>query len=277
MLDFLSPMLASPMNKKFRERFEPGEWYAEEKYDGHRLIVAVGACKSNLFGERSVMAWSRNGLVRSLPTHVIMALQKMPDGLYDGELIVPGDDSSGVTEITNSGSLVYTIFDVLNLSGKSMIDYAYVIRRRRIGELELEHHMGGSLHFADANVVYTEEDIQGLAKVVWARGGEGLILKSKFGIYEVGKRSKDWIKVKKVLSATLKVVGYRHGQFGPHSRLLLEDEDGNQTLVKWKNFDELDKINSNPTSFIGRKLVIEYQNRTADGSYRHPRWDHWEE
>ena len=115
-----------------------------------------------------------------------------------------------------------------------------------------------------------------LAEKVWSAQGEGLILKEVSAPYIVGKRSKTWLKIKELRSAVLQITGYNEGTMGKHSIIVLEDEEGNETTVKWKNFKELAKIEADPQAYIGRKVRIDFQCRTPDGSYRHPRWDRWE-
>jgi len=73
------------------------------------------------------------------------------------------------------------------------------------------------------------------------------------------------------------LIGYQAGKLGPQATTLLRDEDGNVTTVKWKNMELLSRMNADPQSFIGRKVRIEYQERTPDGNYRHPRWDRFED
>jgi hypothetical protein len=81
--------------------------------------------------------------------------------------------------------------------------------------------------------------------------------------------------VKALDTAVMTVTGFEKGENGPHSTVTLVGTDG-ETTVKTLNADALRKFAANPKSFIGRKLRIEFQERTPDGGYRHPRWDRWE-
>jgi ATP-dependent DNA ligase len=128
------------------------------------------------------------------------------------------------------------------------------------------------------------EDVVTFAKIVWARGGEGAILKRRRAAYQAGKRSADFVKVKKTQSATLEVVGFVAGKNGDFSTVELKDADGNTTTVKTKNNAELarfarewagaDPLGRHPA--LGRSLRIDYSDRTRDGGYENPRWDRWE-
>jgi ATP-dependent DNA ligase len=105
-------------------------------------------------------------------------------------------------------------------------------------------------------------------------------------VYRPGKRDKSWIKIKKLRSAVLTVTGFQpsKGQIinrGPFATVVLKDEQGNVTTVKTRNDAEIAKLEAQAVAgaahpAIGRKLRIEFQERTVDGSYRHPRWDRWE-
>lgn len=261
-MKFISPMLASPLPKSF----DPRGWYAEEKFDGHRLIVCVN--------DTQVKAWSRNGLERLLPRHVLADLQTLPNGTYDGELVTPGGRSYGVTDKTKAGTLIFVAFDILEVSGTPATHLTYAERRMLlVTALSGEHD---AIVLADRFPLETMDDVKRIVSEVWKRDGEGLILKNPRGTYQPGKRSKDFIKIKSLKSAVLTVIGFQSGKMGPHATVVLEDEDGFMTTVKTLNTQELIKLNRDPKAAMGRKLRIEYQERTPDGSYRHPRWDRWE-
>jgi ATP-dependent DNA ligase len=277
---FISPMLAKPLPAGFDPA--PGEWVVEEKLDGHRIVVQVTDEKADLFGGRLITAWSRYGIERFLPSHIVEVLQKFPVGVYDGELLVPGKRSYGTVVIENSHLLVYKVFDALNLLGKDLtslgIGATQDERRAFLTELFKTVGKENCVELSWTKEVSSMEMVVDLAQEVWAQDGEGLILKKRSALYEPAKRPRGvWLKIKKLQSSALTVVAFRQGKLGPNSIVLLRDEDGNETTVKWKNFDELAAIDADPGRFIGRKLRIEFQERTTDGSYRHPRWDRWED
>lgn len=280
MIDFISPMLASPYTKL---EFVSGAWVAEEKFDGHRIVVAVGAASRDLFGGRSVMAWSREAKVRLLPTHIRVALEALPDGVYDGELIVPGQRSYGVTELVHTEKLVYVMFDVMFVAGSDITHWPYHFRRQAL-ELavgaqveQVNSSFKKPLHLSQVTPIYDKTQIMEMANGTWTKGGEGLILKKINSSYHRGKRTKDWIKVKALESHVLTLIGYRPGKLGPHSTLVLHDKEQNETTVKWKNLAMLKLLDADPKSFLGRKVRIECQERLPDGGYRHPRFDRWED
>jgi ATP-dependent DNA ligase len=280
---FITPMLAAPMPKSFDIR--PGIYAVEEKFDGHRLIARIGGTR--------VQAWSRNGLERVLPPHLIEALSQFPDGVYDGELNVPGKRSYGVTEIVNGPDLVFTIFDLIEVLGVSIAAQTYDRRREYLREIfSRERLQSRAVKLSLSTELADEDHMHLLLKAVWARDGEGLIIKRRASRYTAGKRPKeDWIKVKALRSAVLTIVGFipSKGKIqdrGPFATVVLKDDEGHETTVKTKNDAELARFEREqptedfmvaPHPALGRKLRIEYHERTPDGSYRSPRWDRWED
>jgi ATP-dependent DNA ligase len=265
-----------------RANLRPEEWVVEEKFDGHRLEMLVGGSDitADLFSEgKPVRSWSRDGKPRILPRHITEAASRLPEGRYDGELLVPGKRSYGVTELTNASDLVYVVFDVLELRGQDLTtpDVKQQHRRALLELLFQKFHSPSPVRLAEQHPFESIEMTVQRAGTVWDRDGEGLIIKKRAGQYRPGKRSKEWLKVKALRHAVLTITGYVSGLSGPYSRVALIDDDGNRTTVKTRNAVERERLARNPTAFIGRKLHVEYQERTPDGSYLHIMWDRFEE
>lgn len=277
---FIAPMLACPMPTDLQ--ISSGRYVAEEKYDGHRLIVRIGGGMQNdlFMTGNAVRAWSRDGLSRMLPRHITEDLCRFPVCVLDGELIVPGKRSYGVTELANVNELIYVVFDVVELLRENTRDVAQK-HRRMLLENAFNHptlHDLTAVRLAWSKPVDSLEDIGAICSEVWKRDGEGLILKDRESLYYPGKRPKNvWIKIKQLQSAVLTITGYEYGLLGPYAKVKLEDEDGIKLTVKIRNNAIRAQCTVSPDSFIGKQLRIEYQERTPDGSYRHPRWDRLEE
>lgn len=258
---FLQPMLAFAEGKS-PDSYSATDWTLEEKFDGHRIVMAVSASK--------VVAWSRTEKSRTLPTHILAQASKLPDGTYDGELIVPGKHSYDVTAGMNSGTETLVLFDLLAALGQSTTSEPQSLRRAM---LEVAF---GALDVRQKAIVLTTQQApsQKAVDAIWKRGGEGAIIKRLSARYQPGFRSADWIKVKKVAAATLVIVGFEPGKVGPYSAVQIRDAEGIETTVKTLDNATMRAIEKNPGSFIGRSLVISYQERTPSGKYRHPMWDH---
>jgi ATP-dependent DNA ligase len=280
-MSFIEPMLASPMPADLKIR--PDQYVANEKYDGHRLVVRVGGSgvQNDLFMTGSpVRAWSRDGLSRLLPRHIVDSLAQFPVCVLDGELLVPGKRSYGVTELANASELKFVAFDIIEMLNQTTCDLAYHHRRTFLETMFADRNLKDlpGISLAWSRPVQSLEEIRNCCSEVWERDGEGLILKDRHSLYYPGKRPKNvWIKIKQLRSAVLTITGYEYGLLGPYAKVKLVDEEGHQIAVKVRNTELRNRITANPDSFLNRQLRIEYQERTPDGSYRHPRWDRLED
>ncbi len=258
---FVSPMLASAMPVGRNADSFDHLYIMEEKFDGHRLVVRVENGKAR--------AWSRLGNVRTLPIHIAAVMVRMPAGVYDGELIVPSNQhSSAVTELSNAGQEALVLFDMIEVDGHSI---AHESNKRRVEFLTV------AFGVIEGRVVYQAQQFKPTLKAVqaiWNRGGEGAIIKKISASYRVGYRSPDWIKVKAIANETLTVIGFEAGKNGPHSAILLRDKAGIETTVKTLDNATLREIAKNPAAWIGRRLVISFQEKLPSGKYRHPMYDH---
>lgn len=291
---FTEPMYACPLpnkakNPKAKEFIlEPNTYVAEEKYDGIRIVTEINSIPDKLFVPKGITAWSRYGNLRPHPEHIQAELAKFPDCLLDGELCAPGKRSYGTMDLDNTAELVYMVFDILQLDGNNYTGLDYEFRRETLEDLFKE--VSPSQDFVALTPIVsvnTWEDVYFFRDKVWEKDGEGLILKRLDGNYISGKRPKNnWIKIKKLQSAVLTVIGFQPSrglilERGPYAMVTLKDEDGIITQVKTKNdalcreAEELGK-GGGKHPWIGRKLRIEFQERTPDNSYRHGRWDRWE-
>lgn len=298
---FIQPMLAKPATIG---KLPKGSWVAEQKYDGHRLIVRVD---HSVMNEVQVKAWSRLGNVRELPVAIVKELTELPHGCYDGELIVDGGTSSSVTDLLNQRKLRLVLFDVLEMHDDSVMQMAWIERRRILVDAIGHIKEKTKVTISSPAPVKNWDEVQVCVDAIWDAGGEGLILKNVEADYKPNKRSPNFLKVKEVLSATLQIIGFCPSESeidnrGPFGTTVLKDRMNNYTVVKTLDSAEIAKlekamppdsstmswsevrlpsgrkvkyIDNHP--FVGRELAIEYQQRTDDGSYRHPRWDHYEE
>jgi bifunctional non-homologous end joining protein LigD len=286
----IKPMLAVPMTKG--NIVDWNDWAIEEKFDGHRLIVCVEKPQT-LRDPGLVQAWTRprkhagdvsgkSMATKSLPPHLVADLSRLPAGIYDGELL-GGETSTDVTRLDLQATLRFVVFDVLMTRVGSCMMLSYDQRRAILEAYEF----GGSVSLAENCAVSCEEDVVAFVDLVWKRGGEGAILKRRGAHYQPGKRSPDFVKVKKLQTVVCTVVGFEatRGKVlnrGAFATVILRDDRGNETSVKTKDDAELEAFNRQareapPHPALGRRLRIEFQDFTPKTGYRHPRWDRWED
>jgi hypothetical protein len=261
----LEPMLASAMTRGQRvEDFAVPGWVMEEKFDGHRQVVTVR--------RGMVESRSRAGNNRALPAHILSVMEEMPDGVYDGELLVPGGKASDVTRLELRDKLVLVLFDALEMDGEDLLGRTYLDRRSLLAGAFIAATVAGvgAVRVAEAFAVSRAQ-----VETIWARGGEGVVIKRADSTYQPGARSADWVKVKKAGAAVVTIRGFVTGDTGiAYGKCEVMDDAGRAFSVKTLNNATIREVAADPGSFVGRRLVIKFNERLASGAFRHPMFDH---
>jgi bifunctional non-homologous end joining protein LigD len=117
-----------------------------------------------------------------------------------------------VRRLAASDPVVYMIFDLLWLDGRSLMDRTYEERRAALQELGV----GGPSWQAPAHHV---GDGKRLLEASRAQGLEGIIAKRLDCPYVPGRRSQGWVKVKNVRRADAVIGGWLPGEGGRSGRL----------------------------------------------------------
>ena len=213
----LDPMMATLVT----DPFDDEEWFFEPKWDGVRA-AAVCADVTRLV--------SRNGRDITVAYPELHDIHRHIDTLpavLDGEIVVfessvPSFEKlqsrihvRGRTEIQRLMKAIpvaYIVFDVLYLDGHDVTMRPYVERRRL-----LEEHLSTtpSLQLSPA-VRGTGIALFDAAK---AQGLEGIVAKRLDSVYETGRRSKAWLKVKTTFDADVVVAGWSEGGGGTNGQL----------------------------------------------------------
>jgi bifunctional non-homologous end joining protein LigD len=108
--------------------------------------------------------------------------------------------------------IVYVLFDLLYLDGRSTMGLPYRERRVLLEQLELS----GPAWTTPALQV---GDGEGLLAASAARGLEGVIAKRLDSRYEPGRRAGGWVKIKNTSSQELVIGGWTAGQGQRHARI----------------------------------------------------------
>ena len=250
-----------PEDRKIGD-YDASTWAAEEKYDGERCLVAVRV------GE--VYAWSRaangrqEGLKRTLAPHIKAVVEILPDGDYDGEIVVGRDKkSSDVRATVNADAVFFVIFDVLAFRGKDMTTESYDARRMVLDALATKLGTSGSVVVSRA-FAPSEAEVQ----AIWAAGGEGVVLKKRDSIYEP-YRSISWLKIKAHDELVATITGFEKGENGPKSTVVFRMANGVESKVKVKNSDWHRRIAAGEIG-VGTQIEVAYQSLLASGKPRHP-------
>lgn len=256
-----------------------------EKLDGIRRIL--------IKEDGVVRCYSRSGHEDTGLIEIMAEAKYLPDNtVYDGELLAKGTfkDSIALRQATNSianskgnkTGLIFNIFDMIPLdefkAGKSK--WNALNRKIRLAatfreeeglailtedwwkavccygvELEFEHIKPVPVLGLIKNI----SEVEPIVASIWARGGEGVMLNSTTGLYEI-KRSKELLKIKHTEEHTLIVVDMIEGtgKFEDMLGALIVEYKGNKLGVG-SGFTDAQRqhIWNNCNDYIGRSVEIE--------------------
>jgi bifunctional non-homologous end joining protein LigD len=192
-------MLASASDRLPRGR----GWQLEPKWDGYRALAYVEGGEAELESRSGKSDFSQRFavLARALPAAV-----RGRSCVLDGEICAL--DPQGRARFSllqrGRGSLVYEVFDLLELDGVPLLDRPLSERRERLRAL-----LDPSCPLVRLTPVLA--DGEGLLREAGFRGLEGVMAKRLDSRYEQ-RRSSSWLKVKVRPRQELIVVGYTRGR-----------------------------------------------------------------
>ncbi|HTY82089.1 MAG TPA: DNA ligase D [Dehalococcoidales bacterium] len=296
----LSPMLATLSEGG---PFSGPDWYFEPKLDGYRIISFLRGGKVKLFTR------NRNDVTAEYSV-IVPDLERQPASelVLDGEIIALDEKGKQCFQCLQNYlrafnlatrekppyPLVYYVFDILYLDG---YDLRGAELRHRKEILNNVFRPADQVRLID----YFENDGETLFKAAVKNGLEGVMAKRVDSVYETGRRSKDWLKIKAMKSDEFIIGGYsvdeKKGRKETFSSLILGQYDSKGKLIYSGNvgsgFDEhlladlkkrLDalcvqkspfleppRLNAS-TTWVKPELVAEvkYAERTQDGRLRIP-------
>jgi bifunctional non-homologous end joining protein LigD len=192
------------------------DWSFEVKWDGVRAIAYVRPGRLRLesrnLREITDSYPEVRGLLRDLG---------MREAVLDGEIVAFDDAgrpsferlqhrmnvtaAAAVKRLASSTPVVYAIFDLLYLDGRSLIELPYEERRARLEELDLG---GPAWRVPAAHAGHGGRLLEATSE----QGLEGLIAKRLGSRYEPGRRSGTWLKVKHTHRQELVIGGWLPGE-----------------------------------------------------------------
>jgi bifunctional non-homologous end joining protein LigD len=295
----ISPMLATIARKLPDDQSKYG---FEVKWDGVRALTYIED------GHLYMESRNRRDITPRYPE--LLGLIEALDGrsaLLDGEVVAfdaEGKPSfqrlqermhlTGESEVRHrmgTTPVAYLLFDLLWLDDTSLIEHSYRDRRQALAKLGL-----ASVHWQVSPI--TEGDGDTLLDVTKARGLEGVVAKKLDSVYEPGRRSRCWLKIKNIRRQEMVVGGWVNGEGAREGRigaLLIGYYDDSGLRFAGKvgtgfSNQELDRLGKllrtklrdtspfvdpvpwkNPT-FVEPDLVaeVEFTEWTNAGTVRHP-------
>ncbi len=170
--------------------FSNDDWIFEIKWDGYRAVAEIEEGEVNLH--------SRNNISFNQKYFPIVETLKAFDTniILDGEVVIVDDFGKSSFQLlqnyqkSGKGKLAYYVFDILHLNGYDLTNLP-LIKRKEILKQILPDDLK-NIRFSDHIV----GDGENFYKVAVERGLEGILAKRINSKYQLGKRSKDWLKIK---------------------------------------------------------------------------------
>ncbi len=185
-------------------------WIYEPKLDGTRAILYWGE-KPKFVNRRD------HEITARYPEFDFSSSIKAKSCVLDGEIVVfdtQGNPSfrllqkrehvaEGMYKLrSKQHPATYVVFDIIELEGKNLTKLPLVERKKLLESVIKE---GPTLR----RIIFTQ-DGQALWDLVIARGTEGVMGKKLDSVYEPGKRSVYWMKIKTTVTMDCVIVGYTH-------------------------------------------------------------------
>ncbi|HEX3420681.1 MAG TPA: non-homologous end-joining DNA ligase [Candidatus Udaeobacter sp.] len=195
-----------PMKAKLAEKPPAtSDWMYELKFDGIRLIAIKD-------GEKvSLLSRNQNDLSARFP-EIVDAIKNLPAGecVLDGEVVALDEEGRSSFQLLQAremegrkSPIYFYVFDLLQLDGKSLVSLPLEARKNLLEKL-----CGAA---DDPRIRYSGAigaNASQLLKEVQRLGLEGIIGKLRNSVYEPGRRSGAWIKLKCVDEQEFVIGGY---------------------------------------------------------------------
>ena len=181
----IRPMLATLIKKPF----DHPDWIFEVKWDGYRALAEIKDGKVTLY--------SRNGIgFEKRFSPIVEALRKLRfEAVLDGEIVVVNDqgypDFQKLQDYQKSpgGHLIYYVFDLLYLDGHELINLPLLARKGMLKKiLPASSQLKFNDHIKQDGILFFNTAIE--------KGLEGIVAKYSQSAYHMGKRSREWLKIK---------------------------------------------------------------------------------
>ncbi|MGC2353069.1 MAG: non-homologous end-joining DNA ligase, partial [Candidatus Udaeobacter sp.] len=197
---FIEPMKA----KLFGKPPATGDWIYELKFDGIRLIAVKRDKKVSLFSR------NQNDLSARF-SEIVEAIKNLParECVVDGEVVALDQEGRSSFQLLQAremegrkSPIYFYAFDLLQLDGKSLVRLPLEARKSVLGKLCADP--GDPIRYSGA----IGSNANRLLEEVKRRGLEGIIGKQRNSVYEPGRRSGAWIKLKCVNEQEFVIGGY---------------------------------------------------------------------
>jgi ATP-dependent DNA ligase len=267
------PMLAHKFGDKAASVIYP--CYVQPKFDGTRTVALCGLKKGK------PCLFSRQRKPYPHLEHIQEVVRQLPKGIIlDGELYRHDMDFQTIVGTVKKKTLTKADeakHALVQLHCYDIIDEekTFQERWRELKALfeEYEEVIGDVLVLCPTERVRKESDLKAKHDEYVADGYEGLMIRNMAGMYNVGNRSADLLKMKEFQDDEFEITGFYEG------------EGGEKGLVLWKCKTKDDKefgcrpqgthedrreLFKHGADYVGKMLTVRYQELTKDGIPRFP-------
>lgn len=186
------PEFVEPMKALLAEAPPAGEWLYEIKFDGFRAIALKGGPQARLLSR------NEKDFGAKFP-EVLGSISELnaDEAVVDGEIVALDDRGISSFQLLQAFELgqkrppiIYYAFDLLRLNGHDLLKVPLSRRKTLLGDLL--KNPPGVIRFSAS----LGEDAEELLARARELGLEGLIGKRRDSLYEPGRRSGAWVKLK---------------------------------------------------------------------------------
>lgn len=222
----ISPMLLNEV----KEPFDDEDYIYELKLDGIRCVAYIEPKSVTMQNKRF------KDLTDIYPELTEMCKCVKKRVILDGELVVLTDgkpdfyalqkrslmgDKFRISLAAKKNPVQFVAYDILYFDGKDLTDKPLMERKEILSKAVTEGHNLSISRYIEKNGIAFFE----LAK---KESLEGIVAKKKDGLYHIGMRTSEWIKIKVMQDEDLLVLGYQPDDDGKVKDLILGyyDEKG---------------------------------------------------
>ena len=250
----ISPMLLNEV----KEPFDDADYIYELKLDGIRCVAYIEPKSITLQNKRF------KDLTHIYPelSDICKCVKKRV--ILDGELVVLTDgkpdfyalqkrslmsDKFKISLAAKKNPVQFVAYDILYHDGKDLTDQPLMQRKEKLSSVVTERYNLSVSRWIEMNGIAFFE----LAK---KENLEGIVAKKKDGLYHIGKRTSDWIKIKVMQDEDLLVLGYQ------------PDDDGKVKDLILGYYDESGELKCRGKVYLGvskaeQKIIADFANKNT--------------
>jgi ATP-dependent DNA ligase len=254
------PMLAHPWDKKKHTVKYPVD--VQPKLDGNRALAYWEGDK--------VVLMSRGGKTWDIK-HIQDAIAEiLPKGMIlDGEIYKHGLNLQGINKLVKkhrpgpdgSESLKFYAFDYFDPEAEDPW-------WKRNQAMQTDIKPNGTVVLVQSSIISDEKGILKVCADCVEEGYEGVIVRTRDGLYTLGERSSDLLKVKMFQDDEFEIVNHYEGQ-GRHEGyvgFVCKTKDGKEFRCYPRGNDtQRREYGKKPKSYYGQKLTVRFQFLTDEG------------